>query len=395
MGSKKREKSVLSYVLIVMAGTHILTHVFQRIHLALFPAIRTEFNLSIQQLGIIAAIPPLCQAVLYIPAGLLSDRFGSRPMMLISLSIAAFGSFLASLTREPATLILAVSLLYINTTIYHPASYSFLTRLFSPLVRPKALGIHGAGGTLGLSIGPISVSVLMGVLAFGWRSIYLFWFFPLLFGFVAVLLIRSEPQRGEEKERHTVKRKGGTLITLNLVVFLLFLAVRSMAGQIFSAFFPLYLVDEKGVSEVLASLIYGSSTYMGPLAAPIGGILASRFGVKRWLMAVLTFSCLSLSLALIMPHLFVFVALYIFYGFFTFLGMAANSAIMARLSPSRSRGLGYSLFFLPGSIMGAVAPMIGAQIADNFGFNYIFVTAIALYVISLVILKIGVRVPTD
>ena len=72
-----------------------------------------------------------------------------------------------------------------------------------------------------------------------------------------------------------------------------------------------------------------------------------------------------------------------------------RETIMARLSPSRSRGLGYSLFFLPGSIMGAVAPMIGAQIANTLGFNYIFVTSIVLYVVSLVILKIGLRIPTD
>ncbi|UCH02400.1 MAG: MFS transporter [Candidatus Bathyarchaeota archaeon] len=121
-----------------MTATHTLTHVFQRIHLALFPLIRIEFNLSIQQLGIIAAIPPLCQAILYIPAGLLSDRIGSKLMILLSLSIATLGTFLASLAINPSMLILAVSLVYVNITIYHPASYSITTRLFTSQIRPKA-----------------------------------------------------------------------------------------------------------------------------------------------------------------------------------------------------------------------------------------------------------------
>jgi FSR family fosmidomycin resistance protein-like MFS transporter len=377
-----------------MTATHTLTHVFQRIHLALFPLIRTEFNLSIQQLGIIAAIPPLCQAILYIPAGLLSDRIGSKLMILLSLSIATLGTFLASLALNPSMLILAVSLVYVNITIYHPASYSFTTRLFTSQIRPKALGIHGAGGTLGMSIGPISISILIGVLALGWRSVYFFWCFPLLFGFISVLLIRSNAEKGLEKEQSEAKIKDDSILTLNLIVFLLFIAIRTMGGQIFSAFFPIYLVDSKGLNEALSSLIYGSSTFMGPLAAPLGGVLASKFGEKRWLLTALTLSYFSLCIALIVPNLFLFIALYILSGFFNFLGMAANSSIMAKLSPSRSRGLGYSLFFLPGSIMGAVAPMIAAQIANVFGFNYIFILTIAIYIIALVILKIGVQVPS-
>ncbi|GAJ17576.1 unnamed protein product, partial [marine sediment metagenome] len=78
-------------------------------------------------------------------------------------------------------------------------------------------------------------------------------------------------------------------------------------------------------------------------------------------------------------------------GFFNFLGMAANSSIMAQLTPSRQRGLGYGLFFLPGSIMGAVAPMIAAYIAENFGLINIFYASLAVYFISLSVLQFGVK----
>jgi len=192
-GTARKETSILSYGLLVMTATHTLTHVFQHIHLALFPVIRTEFNLSLLQLGIIAAIPPLCQALFYIPTGLLSDRFGSKKMIFVSSSVAALGSLIASQTVDPTMLTLAVSLVYINTAIYHPAAYSFTSRLFRTRDRPKVLGIHGSGGTFGIAIGPISVSILMGIFAFGWRQVYLFWFVPILLGIVAVLRIRYEP----------------------------------------------------------------------------------------------------------------------------------------------------------------------------------------------------------
>jgi MFS family permease len=64
---------------------------------------------------------------------------------------------------------------------------------------------------------------------------------------------------------------------------------------------------------------------------------------------------------------------------------------MAQLTPSRQMGLGYGLFFLPGSIMGAVAPMIAAYIAENFGLINIFYASLAVYFISLSILQFGVK----
>lgn len=72
--------------------------------------------------------------------------------------------------------------------------------------------------------------------------------------------------------------------------------------------------------------------------------------------------------------------------------MAANSAIMARLTPSRRRGLGYALFFLPGSIMGAVAPIGAASVAEAFSLTSIFIVALAIFALGLAVLKLGVRV---
>ena len=64
------------------------THVFGRIHPALFPVFRDEFQLSLQQLGLIASVPALLQAVLYIPSGLLADRIGAKTLIILSFLIS-------------------------------------------------------------------------------------------------------------------------------------------------------------------------------------------------------------------------------------------------------------------------------------------------------------------
>jgi MFS family permease len=391
--TSKPSGSIFSYGLLVIAVTHTLTHVFARVHTTLFPILKDEFSLSLQQLGIIAAIPPLCQTILSIPTGLLSDKVGARKMIVVSLVVAAIGSLVASQTLTPAMLIVAVSLVYINTTLYHPAAYSFVTRLFEPRDRSRALGIHGAGGTFGVAIGPISLSILLGVFALGWRQAYLFWFFPVVLGIVAVLRTKSEPgdQPVSAVEGKTTV-DATSLFSVSLVMFLLFIGVRTVARSMAESFMALYLVENRGLSESLSSLCIGGSSLMGIVAAPLGGFLAARYGEKKWLLAVLTVAFACFGLAFMVPNVILFVFLYLAYGFFNFLGMAANAAIMAQLCPSKRRGLGYALFFLPSSIMGAVAPMIGASIGEAFTLSSIFYVSTAIFFASLGVLKFGVKV---
>ena len=398
-GKTEKAASIISYGLLVMTLTHTLTHVFQRMPSALFPTLMRpeEFNLTLQQIGIIAAIPPLCSALLSIPMGLLSDRYGARKMVFASMVVSALGALLASQASNPIIFIVAISLLSVSTTIYHPAAYSFTTKIVKPGDRPKVLGIHGAGGTLGMSLGPISLSILIGLLAFGWRQAFLFWLIPIILGAITVFGIKTEPTEDlqvnpasqmVEAEKPNIR----SMMTTSLLLFLVFVGIRSIGRSMVGSFLPIYMVNTKGISESLANIIYGGNTLMGLIAAPLGGALASRFGEKRWLLGVLILSYICLGLAFLVPNTIAFTTLYLISGFFNFLGMAANSSIVAKLSPSSQRGLGYALFFLPGSLMGAVAPVIAAFIGEVFGLSSIFYASIVVYAAGLFVLWFGVKI---
>jgi MFS family permease len=386
IGKTEKAASIISYGLLVMTLTHTLTHVFQRMPSALFPTLMRpeEFNLTLQQIGIIAAIPPLCS-------------YGARRMVFASMVVSALGALLASQASNPIMFIVAISLLSVSTTIYHPAAYSFTTKIVKPGDRPKVLGIHGAGGTLGMSLGPISLSILIGLLAFGWRQAFLFWLIPIILGAITVLGIKTEPtedfQENPAPEKVEAKKANiRSMMTTSLLLFLVFVGIRTIGRSMVGSFLPIYMVNTKGISESLTNIIYGSNTLMGLIAAPLGGALAGRFGEKRWLIGVLVLSYICLGLAFVIPNTIVFTALYLISGFFNFLGMAANSSIVAKLSPSSQRGLGYALFFLPGSLMGAVAPVIAAFIGEVFGLSSIFYASITVYAAGLFVLWFGVKI---
>ena len=391
-------RGILTYGLIVMTLTHTLTHVFGRLYTASFPLLRSEFNLSIQQLGYIAAIPPLCQTVLSIPFGLLADRYGSKRMLIVSLVVAIVGSLLAASSQNTVMLISAVSLVYLNTTIYHPAAYSYVTRLFLRGDRPKALGIHGAGGTFGMALGPLTLGIFLGSFGLSWRHVYLFWAVPILLG--AILSFRLKDV--EEENGFTVTSEQGgddegptSLLTKALAIFLIYTAIQSVAQQMISTFMPIIIVDVKGFTADQMSFIYGTTSLTGLLSAPIGGYIASRFGTKRWLTVSLIMNLLMLGLVALIPGDLSFIVVYILYGFSGTLGMAARSNLIAGLTPRNQRGLGYSLLFLPGSIMGAISPIFAAKLIEVFGINQLFPISMLTAAVSIGVLIFGIKEPSQ
>ena len=387
---KQKKTSILSYGLIVMAVSHTLTHVFGGIHTAVFSQLREEFDLNLQQLGLIASIPSLASAILAIPVGLLSDRIGPKKMLLMSFGFAGVGALLAGTASTPLMLIVAVSLIYINTSIYHPASYAATAKMFKPEDRAKAMGLHGAGGTLGHAMGPLSVSLLVGMLAWQWRQVYLFLAIPMVVG---IIMVYKLPDDEEEKENIQVtKVKGEKFLTTSLLMFLGYQATRMIASSMMNTFLVLYLQDVRGMSLTVSTFLQSTNTLTGLVFAPIGGYLAAKYGDKQWLQISLLGAFTVLALAFQIPNNTLFMTLYVLYGVGNTLGMAGRSAIMARLTPSGQRGLGFALFFLPGSIIGAVTPVVAGYVADIMGFQTIFNFAVVVNFVALGILKFAVKV---
>lgn len=400
LGTKdvSRGFSFLTLGLLTLSGAHMVTHVFGRIHTALFPVFREEFHLSLQQLGVMASIPPLCQALFNIPSGLLTDRFGQKTLIILSFVTAGSAALAVGLSTSPIALVIFLSILIASVTIYHPPAYSLTSTLFPKANRGRALGVHGAGGTLGMALGPITLSIFMGYLLLSWRSIYIFWAFPLFLYILAIWRLKTpeaeeSPGREEAPERAEARTPATgmrSVLTPAIIGFMAFQAARNMGNQMIDTFIPTYLHDAIGLTVSGASLIYGVASLTGVAAAPIGGYLTDRLGDKRWLQTAVGASALLLILSALTSNIALFALLYWSSGFFNYSGMGAASSIIARATPASRRGLGYSLYFLPGSVVNTVSPIIGAYIAEAFGLWNIFPAAVVVIVLSLVVLRLGV-----
>jgi MFS family permease len=391
----QRRSGLISVSLLIMVLTHGLVHAAGNMMSTLFPVLQGEFNLTNQQIGLIVAIPSLCQFLFSVPTGFFSDRFGAKRLLALSILLAAAGAFLGSVSNDPWMYILASTLLTFNSTIYHPPSQSYVSRITSPKDRSRALGIWHAGGTTGVALGPLSITILMGFFAFQWRQVYGFWVLPILLGLVAIYFVKpteevaSEEVRGDWEEREAVEK----LLNRNMIVLLLSGTIRRFGGGLTTVFLTIWLANSQGWTISQIGLLLGISSLMGIVASPLGGELASKFGEKRWLVGTLFASYACFTLAILLKGFWPFMLFYLAQRFFGILGMPANMTITSRLSPPKQRGVGFALSSIPENVVKPLASLVAAFMADYLGLYYpIFLATAVIYFVGLAVLQFGVRI---
>ena len=384
----------MSSSLLIMVLTHMLVHAAGNMQTTLFPVLQEEFSLTYQQVGLIVAIPSLFQFLLSVPSGMVSDRFGPKKLIAASILIAAVGALLGSVSMTPWMFILATTLLTFNSTLYHPPAQSYVSDIASPQDRSRVLGIWHSGGTTGVSLGPLSITILMGLLAFSWRQIYSFWVIPILLGLVALYFVKPAAEMVEKEVRDSWD-EGETVDTLlnsNMIYLLLSGTVRRFGGGLTTGFLSIWLAGAQGWTIGQIGLLFGISSLIGIVASPLGGELAARYGEKRWFTATLFVSYVFFALAIFLKGYWPFMLAYITHRFFGILGMPANMTLTARLSPPKQRGVGFALSSIPMNVVRPVAAMAAAYIADTYGLYPIFVATSVIYFVGLAVLQLGVRI---
>jgi MFS family permease len=387
---ENQKKSLLTSSLTIMVVTHVLVHSAGNMRSTLFPVLKEEFSLSNQQIGLIVAIPSLIQIFFTVPTGYLSDRFGAKRMIAASIFLAAVGAFLGGISISPLMYIVASTLLTLNSTLYHPPSQSYVSNTTNSKDRSKALGIWNAGGTTGVALGPLSITILMGVFAFQWRQVYFFWTVPILLGLVAIYFMKPAEEivvsETQEEEGQVEK-----LLNKDMMVFLFSGTVRMFGGGLTTGFLTIWLAESQGWSVSHIGLLFAASSLMGIVASPLGGELCSRFGDKRWLVWTLFVSYVCFALAITLKGRWLFSVFYLAQRFFGILGMPANMTMTAKLSPPKQRGVGFALSSIPNTAVGPLAAIIAAYIADYYGLYSIFITTTVIYFVGWLILQIGVK----
>jgi len=376
--------------------SHLLVEIYLLMHPALVPVFRNEFNLSIFEAGLLISVPNLCRLVIVIPTGVFADRFGSRPFIVLSMLISGLSAILLSQSTNVSILLVSLSLIMISVTLYHPPGLSVLGKLFpNQTERSRAIGLHGASGCIGQSLGTISLGLLMAQI--GWRSCYLIFSVPLLVWAIGLAKIRipqltkqTKSSEGslEQREEAQTSTSRKPLVTLGFLLLLSSMGLNALANGGVSAFMTTYLTSAENLSVEVASVIFGIGPLVGIIGSIAAGYLSARLGDRRSL-ALFYFGQVIFLLGLLtIPYVPLAALSFFMYELFLAAIWTPSTSLVTSLMGKTRGGTAYSLFYFSGDALGAVSPLIAAVLISNLGIFSPFIFAIVLLMTSALLVRL-------
>lgn len=404
---------------------NILNYMDRTILSAVLPYVKTEFQLSNTEVGLLASSFLLIYAITTLPLGAWADRGIRKNIIAICAGIWSIATGLAGFTHNFMQMLISRSLLGIGEAGYAPASLSLLGDLFHKEERGRILSIWSVTNLIGTALG----LTLGGIVAykFGWRWAFYMVGAP---GLIAAFLIwRSyDPPRGvfdrvegqAEQQAEQSSEKETELQTKNVsqgvATFIRalrhFLHIRTywvlLIAFIFSFFIigaaqvwiPIYLVGTFHLNTAQSGPLSGGLLAGGSLIGTLmGGWLADtlqrRFPQGRMLVSTLAFlvgaplTLIALSLHALTPFAILFALAIICLS----LCLGPLNAIIQDIITPAQRATGVGLILLLAHLFGDVTSnLVIGFIADHLslGTTLRIITPTCLLIAGLACL-IGIR----
>ncbi|KDE58912.2 MFS transporter [Halostagnicola sp. A56] len=345
------------------------------IYPVLLPDFSDEFGLTHTTAGLLVTVVWLCYAIGQLPGGVLADRFGERTMLTASVSLVVVGVGLVLVAPTALALYTATGAVGLGLSQYPIARITILSRLYPDRIG-RALGITMASGDIGQTIIPPIAGVLAA--AFAWH-LGLGFVLPvlcLIAGLIWVTLPKhgSESQNDEEAShehdgyvdyvlyllRELLQRK---FLVVGVILFLFI-----FVWQTFSAFYPTYLVEQKGLSKTAAGALFGLFFAVGVVAKPAAGVAYDTIGLRKSLPIVLAGSIVGLALVPSVEGFWPLAGVTVLVS--TMLGSGAiTQSYLAEAIPADIQGTGLGLVRSSAAMLGATGPVLFGFIAENGYFD--------------------------
>jgi len=348
--------------------------------------IQSDFKLSNTSTNLLIAVPALLGALMRIPMGILSDRFGGRKvftaLLLFTLLPVGFLGFANSL----GTYVLGA--LFLGTAgAGFAVGVPFVSRWFSADKQGTALGIYGMGN-IGTAATVFSMSSL--VHTFGGRQ-GAFWFYLIPVSVTAIvfwLFARDAPGMVEPQPlRESVVALGRepTAWHLSLFYFVTF------GGFVFFAnYLPQLLGDWFPQDTREGGMQAAIFTVGATLARPVGGWLADQVGgvkVLTWVFAFVVVTRLVLAWeagnANIVIVTDLLLATTVGFGF----GNGAVFKLVAQYFP-KDTGLISGIVGCAGGLGGFFPPLVMGVVRDHTGsyaLGFVILSTLAAFCLAVLL----------
>ncbi len=355
-------------VLAAISFCHLLNDMLQSLLPSIYPILKTSFQLSFSQIGIVAFTYQVTASLLQPLIGYYTDKSPKPFFLPLGMLSTLAGLIVLAFTTDFRMLLIAAAFIGMGSSVFHPES-SRVARLASGGRHGFAQSFFQVGGNTGAAIGPLLAALI--ILPRGQLGVL--WFCAAALLACAVLYRLALWCKTQHVDRratrsasvHSVAAPPRRQVITAMVVLILLVFSKYFYLASITNYYTFYLINRFGVSvgnSQLHLFVFLGAVADGTL---LGGQLGDRYGRKQviWgsILGVLPFT-------LMLPYadLFWTAVLSFIIGFILSSAFSAILVYAQELIPGRV-GLISGLFFGLAFGMGGIGAAILGKLADIHG----------------------------
>jgi len=291
-------------ILLALSFAHLLNDMMQSLVPAIYPLIKSAYNLDFGQIGLITFAFQLTACIFQPLVGLYTDKNPQPYSQVAGMGFTMIGLIVLATAASYPLLLLGSALVGTGSAVFHPEA-TRLARLASGGRHGLAQALFQVGGQAGGALGPLLAAFIVvprGQGSLAWMS---------LIALLAMLVLAHVGRwyTGLKLAAATPKAKAtaaaGTPaapahnVALAVTILVVLMFSKNAYTASFNSFYTFYLIEQFKVSVQTSQMLlflFLAATALGTL---IGGPLGDRIGRRR----IIWFSILgALPFTIVLPH---------------------------------------------------------------------------------------------
>jgi MFS family permease len=334
-------------------------------------------------------------------AGFLADRFGRSRIIIISLFIWSFVTWLTAHSHSYTQLLTTRALMGLSEACYIPAALALITDYHKGPTQSTAIGLHMAGVFTGASLGFIGGWIAQ---EYTWSLAFtVFGIIGIAYAVIIAFFLRDAPSKTDQTIQSLTLQlnKNNFQSTLKSLLsnrsfyyMLCFWSMLSIVSWLISAWLPTFYIQHFQLSQKIAGIYATAYLYPASVAGLIlGGILADKWSKTNKRGRILV---PAIGLCIAAPAVFfagqstvliIAILLFIMYAITKAFSDTNMMPILSLSTDQNKRATGYGILNLFSCIVGGLGIYAGGYLRDEaVSFSLIFKSAALLIPVCIVFL---------
>lgn len=370
--AKQSSRSRLTFIMIYIG--YIVCFIDRSAISIALSYIGRDLHLSTATLGVVASAFFFSYALMQIPGGWLTDKFGTYRTIIVAISMWSLFTIMTGFAWSLTALIVIRILFGIGEGAYPSASLKQITEAFPYKQRSAATSGIISSNYVGAAIAPMIIAPIIAT--FGWRvSFHLMGLIGVAFVIVYAVILRPRRRAVAADKAGTIKRVSWKQILTNGMLWQFFLIVfgLSVITKGLDSWMPTYLLQARHINLAGISWMVPLPSIAAGVGAIVSGFILTKWfkGHEKLMLAVTSLGATVLMFAMYKStSLSAVIGFEIATYFFKSLAFSGTFALFAELVGKEEYGSSVGIVNFGGQLAGFIAPIVIGWLVTVFNGSY-------------------------